>query len=292
MVYTKFKNRREIMRVIGVGDNVVDKYLYKKTMYPGGNALNFAVYAKQLGIDSAYMGVFGNDRAAEHIVETLKKLEVDISHCHHYEGENGFAAVDLVDGDRVFIGGNEGGIQKDNPLVLTQEDLEYIKTFEIAHSSIYSDMDSELHKLKELGLMVSYDFSSDYNDGLLKKNCQYIDVSLLSCGQLDEEEVENLLKQVYSYGSKLVIGTMGSKGALVYDGSAYYRQKPHFIQPVDTLGAGDSFFTKFILHYLAGKKENPEGDHALLLISSLEEGAKFAAKTCLVDGAFGYGIPF
>lgn len=280
------------MKVIGVGDNVVDKYVYKKTMYPGGNALNFSVYAKQLGIEAAYLGVFGNDRAAEHIIATLKSLNVDISNCRQYEGENGFAAVDLVDGDRVFIGGNGGGVQMDHPIILSSEDLEYIKSFDIAHSSIYSEMDSELHKLKESGILVSYDFSSDYNDELLAKNCPHIDISLLSCGQLAEKEVENLLKRANSYGSKLVLGTMGSRGSIVYDGQSFYRQEPHFVQPVDTLGAGDSFFTAFILHYLSGKKENPEIQEAILLQNSMEEGAKFAAKTCLVDGAFGFGIAF
>jgi len=280
------------MRVIGVGDNVVDKYMYKKTMYPGGNALNFSVYAKQLGIEAAYLGVFGNDRAGEHIIATLKRLDVDISHCRQHEGENGFAAVDLVDGDRVFIGGNGGGVQIDHPIVLSIEDLEYIKSFDIAHSSIYSDMDLELHKLKEFGILVSYDFSSDYTDALLKKNCKYVDISLLSCGQLADDEVENLLKRVQSYGSKLVLGTMGSRGSIVYDGQSFYRQEPHFVQPVDTLGAGDSFFTAFILHYLSGKKESPAIQEGFLLKSSMEKGAEFAAKTCLVDGAFGHGISF
>lgn len=280
------------MRVIGVGDNVVDKYLYKKTMYPGGNALNFSVYAKQLGMESAYLGVFGNDRAAEHIIATLKRLDVDVSHCRQHEGENGFAAVDLVDGDRVFIGGNEGGVQKDQPIILSNEDLEYMKTFEIAHSSIYSGMESELPKLKEAGILVSFDFSSAYNDDILERNCKHIDISLLSCGQLLDEEVEDLLKRVYSYGSKLAIGTMGSRGSLVYDGKTFFRQVPHFVQPVDTLGAGDSFFTAFILQYLLGKKENTNENDAILLKSSLEEGARFAAKTCLIDGAFGFGISF
>ncbi|MBV7504159.1 fructoselysine 6-kinase [Bacillus sp. sid0103] len=280
------------MKVIGVGDNVVDKYIYKKTMYPGGNALNFSVYAKHLGIEAAYLGVFGNDRAGEHIISTLKGLDVDISHCRQHEGENGFAAVDLVDGDRVFIGGNGGGVQIDHPLVLSLEDLEYIKSFDIAHSSIYSEMDSELHKLKEFGILVSYDFSSDYSDLLLEKNCKYIDISLLSCGQLADEVVENLLKRVHSYGSKLVLGTMGSRGSIVYDGQSFYRQEPHFVQPIDTLGAGDSFFTAFILHYLSGKKETPDIQEGVLLKNSMEEGAKFASKTCLVDGAFGHGIPY
>ncbi|PEQ89533.1 fructoselysine 6-kinase [Bacillus sp. AFS006103] len=281
------------MKVIGVGDNVVDKYVYKKTMYPGGNALNFSVYAKQLGVEAAYLGVFGNDRAAQHIIATLKSLEVDISHCRQHEGENGFAAVDLVEGDRVFIGGNGGGVQVEHPIVLGLEDVEYIKRFDIAHTSIYSEMNSELHKLKESGILVSYDFSSDYNDVLLEKNCQYIDISLLSCGKLADEEVESLLKRVYSYGSKLVLGTMGSRGSIIYDGQSFYRQEPHFVQPLDTLGAGDSFFTAFILHYLTEKKKNPDiHQNAVLLKSSMEEGAKFAAKTCLVDGAFGHGIPF
>ncbi|WP_121661925.1 fructoselysine 6-kinase [Metabacillus litoralis] len=278
------------MRVIGVGDNVVDKYVYKRTMYPGGNALNFSVYAKQLGVDAAYLGVFGDDAAANHIIKTLKSLEIDIAHCRQHKGENGYAAVDLVDGDRVFIGGNDGGIQKDHPVVLLEDDIEYIKTFEIAHSSVYSDMDAELHKIKEAGVLLSYDFSNEYTDQKLKTVCKDVDISLLSCGQLSEEEVEALLIKAHSYGSRLSIGTMGSRGSVVYDGENFYKQKPHFVKPVDTLGAGDSFFTAFILHYLKGKKEKTIISQADLIKTSLEKGAEFAAKTCLVDGAFGHGL--
>ena len=50
---------------LGFGDNVVDKYEHIKTMYPGGNCVNFAVYAKMFGAKrSAYMGYFGNDAEA------------------------------------------------------------------------------------------------------------------------------------------------------------------------------------------------------------------------------------
>ena len=38
------------MRVIGIGDNVCDKYEHQKTMYPGGQALNFSIYARMLGV--------------------------------------------------------------------------------------------------------------------------------------------------------------------------------------------------------------------------------------------------
>lgn len=44
---------------LGFGDNVVDRYEHIRTMYPGGNAVNFAVYAKKCGAArSAYYGHF------------------------------------------------------------------------------------------------------------------------------------------------------------------------------------------------------------------------------------------
>ena len=38
----------EEMKVIGIGDNVCDKCIHLKTMFPGGQALNFAAYAGML----------------------------------------------------------------------------------------------------------------------------------------------------------------------------------------------------------------------------------------------------
>ena len=60
-----------MIKVIGIGDNVCDQYYPAKIMYPGGQAMNFSVYAKMLGAQSAYLGVFGNDRVAEHIISVL-----------------------------------------------------------------------------------------------------------------------------------------------------------------------------------------------------------------------------
>lgn len=39
------------MRLIGIGDNVCDVYLHLAEMFPGGQALNVAVFAKMQGID-------------------------------------------------------------------------------------------------------------------------------------------------------------------------------------------------------------------------------------------------
>ncbi|MCF8002402.1 MAG: hypothetical protein K9K76_11175 [Halanaerobiales bacterium] len=113
------------MQVIGIGDNVVDKYININKMFPGGNALNFSVYAKKLGVDSAYIGVFGNDKAADHINKVLSKFNIDTSHCRYHKGENAYAEVSINDGERKFVGTNEGGIASRLPLVFHKDDLKY-----------------------------------------------------------------------------------------------------------------------------------------------------------------------
>ena len=59
------------MRVCGVGDNVVDRYLGLDRMYPGGNALNVAVFCRRAGVEAAYLGITGSDEAGALVRESL-----------------------------------------------------------------------------------------------------------------------------------------------------------------------------------------------------------------------------
>lgn len=297
-----------MIRVIGVGDNVVDRYLHKGIMYPGGNALNFSVYAKQSGIDAGYLGVFGNDIAGKHIASVLKKLDIGISHCRFEDGENGRSSINLINGDRVISEDNHGGVSKDFPIVLNEEDLKYIKTFDVVHTSIYSYMEKEIEKIRAIGVPVSFDFSDLWDKEYLERVCPNTDFSLLSCGDMDEEEIKQLLQSIIQMGSKIVIATMGKKGAMIYNGRKYYKKEPYNLgaKVVDTLGAGDSFLTGFLLAYIDGNKnynmatnseiiiELPQSDKMnfqdILIEYSMARGNLLAAKTCMVDGAFGYGI--
>ena len=73
------------MKVVGLGDNVVDKYEHIRVMYPGGNAMNFAVFARQLGVQAAFLGAFGDDPEGEHVAERARQEGVDISRCRRRE---------------------------------------------------------------------------------------------------------------------------------------------------------------------------------------------------------------
>ncbi len=273
------------MKVIGVGDNVVDIYADIDTMFPGGNALNFAVYAKKLGFESAYLGVFGSDRAAEHVKAVLNELEIDISYCRTYEGENGYAVVDLVEGDRKFIGGNKGGVARDYPLNLSHDDLDYISQYDLVHSSCYSFIEEELYKLGELAAPISYDFSNEISSEYLKQVCPHIDFAFLSCGHLTEAETKDKLIEANNYGVSLSLGTRGAKGALTYVDNKFYSVAAKEIEPLDTLGAGDSLITVFLLELLRSGSKNEE-----VILRALDKGVEYAAETCQLLGAFGKGL--
>ena len=288
-----------MLKVIGVGDNVCDKYVHTKIMYPGGQALNFSVYAKKLGADASYMGVFGTDRVADHVIKTLDLLEIEHGRCRRYQGENGYARVSLVDGDRVFLGSNKGGIVNRHPLDLTEEDLDYLRQFQLIHTSNNSHFDSQLKKVSALGMPVTYDFSYQWTDDrIVKAVAPYASCVFLSCGSVSAEEAKEICRELHRKGCRRVVATRGSKGAVFYDGAEYFFQKPEFVQAVDTLGAGDSFATAFLLSALEscliydGKMETDRELYRKEISRALKRGAAFAARTCLVEGAFGHGTSF
>ncbi|GKU83475.1 fructoselysine 6-kinase [Niallia sp. NCCP-28] len=277
-----------MIKVIGLGDNVVDKYEHINTMYPGGNALNFAVYAKRLGAEAAFLGAFGTDEEAGHVQKSIKEIGLDISCSKQYEGENGCARVTLQNGDRVFLGSNRCGVLRENGLNLTEKDLAYIKEFDLLHTGLYGFSEDELPRIKALGVPIGFDFSSDFTQEQVNQIAAKVDYAYFSCSHLKTDEMLNLMVKVINLGCKLVLCTMGEKGALLYDGSTFYLQEPKLVKAIDTMGAGDSFITCFMVHYLIGLKSGKLGKQTIIK-ECLEKAAEFSSQQCLVDGSFGFG---
>jgi len=279
------------LKVIGIGDNVVDDYVHIRTMFPGGNALNFSVYASMLGCESAYLGVFGNDGAAGHLQRTLAEIGVDTSHCRCADGSNGRAILSMEDGERVFISSNQGGVSKSVPMEFIFDDLDYLQTFSIMHTSAYSYLDDQLGRMQSLSPLVSYDFSDDFDAEHAVILCRYVDIGFFSCADWTEEAIIDLLGKAVSRGCTLAVATRGPHATILFDGQSWFRQIPHPVTPTDTLGAGDAFITGFLVSYVGGKGDT-SAQPALLIESSLEKAASFAAEICQVQGAFGHGLRY
>lgn len=279
------------MKVIGIGDNVVDDYVHIRTMFPGGNALNFSVYASMLGCDSAYLGVFGSDDGAAHVQKTLTDKGVDTSHCRCIDGPNGHAILTIEDGERVFISSNEGGVSKSVPMEFIFDDLDYLQTFSIVHTSAYSYMDRYLPRLQQLSPLVSYDFSDDFDSDQALSLCQYIDIGFFSCSEWTKGAIMELLEKAVNRGCTVAVATRGPHEVILFDGRSWFRQSPQVELITDTLGAGDAFITGFLISYVRGKA-NTDVPLASLIQKSLEKAASFAAEICQVHGAFGHGLRY
>ncbi len=275
--------------VLGFGDNVVDKYEHIKTMYPGGNCVNFAVYAKKLGVmRSAYMGYFGSDREGDHVISTLKKIGVEMVKCRMLSGENGCARVTIENGERIFLGSNKGGIRGRTSYILNQFDLEYIKQFDLVHSGIFSFTEKELYKIKKERVPISFDFSDEFDDNYVKSVCENLTYAFISCAGEDISQVKSKLLKMVSWGASKVVATRGTQSAIGYDGENFYVQDPiKLADVIDTMGAGDSFQTAFLVEEMCQKK-NGEND----MQKALQKAVEFAAQICMVEGAFGYGTKY
>ena len=277
-----------MIRSISIGFNTMDVYDFVKTMYPGGNQLNTAIYAKWAGADSAYLGYFSDDVRGQHLKWVLEKNKVDLTRCKVLHGQCSYAMTTLVDGNRTFHGTRKG-VNAMTPIVLDEEDLAYIKGFDLAISDCYSNLDpAEIQKINDLGVPFAYDFSEEFTEEILKEYCPHVDYCFLSCNQQGkEEQIHELLQRIHSYGPKIVVGTRGAEGQIVFDGEQFYTGKAAPATVVDTMGAGDSFTCSFSVAYTDSKKSGSER-----VREAMDFGAKFAAKICGVNGSVGDGLTY
>ena len=280
------------VRLLGIGDNVSDQYVHKNTMYPGGQALNVAVFSRMQGAQTGFLGAFGSDAPAEHIQQVLRELGVDTSRCRHYAGENGAARVTLQDGERAFLGSNKGGVLRLQPLRLKGEDLNYIGSYHVVHTSNNSYLDGELEKIKETGVLLSYDFSLQWKDeARLKRVAALTDLAFLSCSELDDRAARALMEQICSLGCGLAVATRGAQGALLYDGKEFYTQPSDYVEPVDTMGAGDAFASAILVHLTPDWRARGSVPEPETIRAAAAAAARFSAQRCLEPGAFGHGRP-
>jgi sugar/nucleoside kinase (ribokinase family) len=285
------------MKVIGFGDNIVDRFLDRKVMYPGGNCVNVAVLARRLGVESAYLGVFGSDPLGDFVRGALQDEGVDVSRCVIRKGPNGVTEIRVVDGDRIFLGWNDGGVTMSHPFVLEPEHLEYLATADLVHSSVYSASESQLPAVRTAGTLVSFDYSSEQErrtDAYLQQTAPFIDLALLSLGSQPLDAVERDLRRLVAAGASLAVGTRGAAGAMLFDGRDFLIQGAVATDAgrfADTMGCGDAFLSGLVVSLLKAGWTRRFRPSASCLREALAFAAVAAAEQCYVEGAFGYGRP-
>ena len=262
------------VRLCGLGDNLVDRYVDQGLMYPGGNAVNVAVHARRSGADAAFVGVIGTDDEGDLVQSSLLSEGVRIDRVRRAKGETAFATVFTDEaGNRSF-----GLCLKGVSLFLPDKaDLDYLAGFDIVHLCETIRMEEALPAIASR-TAVSYDFS-DRDNKYAAPLLPWVTVATFSRSESSTEEVEAQIAWAHTNGARWVVVTRGAQGAVISDGMRIHYQGPASAEVVDTLGAGDSFVARLVVRLWEGVQ----------LADAAGEAALYSAEVCGVPGGFGYG---
>ncbi|MDP4145227.1 MAG: carbohydrate kinase family protein [Bacillota bacterium] len=145
-----------------------------------------------------------------------------------------------------------------------------------------------LKKAKALGKLIATDVHviSDLKDEYNKDFMSNADILFMSDERLPCEPEEWAKKVMDTYGNEIVVIGMGSKGSLmaVKKDNFIERIPAYYTRPViNTVGAGDSFFSSFIYEY--NKYKNPyDAIKKASVFASYKIGEKTASEGFLKEG--------
>lgn len=287
--------KRAIMiRVLGLGDVVADNYLHEKMLYPGGNALNFAVYAKELGVDSDLLAHFGDDEIGRHIQNVLVRKGIGIQRCQVFKGKTTpKCSLILKDGERTFLEDDTSNRSLSGYRFIPA-DFNYVNSFHLVHLSCYSNNENQVRQFNFAKTIVSYDFSCEQefqNEEYLKNVCPHIDFALVS-SEKPVDQIKLLISRMVAHGTKYVLVTRGIQGQLFYDGQDYFHHQAKSIKAIDTCGAGDSFIAAFLIALLKQGYRKNQHLSKMMVDHALEVATNYSGNNCLRQGSFGYGLKY
>ena len=270
------------MKLLGLGDSVMDAYLFQNKCYPGGNAVNVAVLAKRAGAEQAgYLGLLADDAPGLHFADALRAEDVDLSRTRIMHGKTACNYVSLDEtGDRIFTGNNGcDTVQNMTQLLLNLSDRAYIGSFDVTHTSIHSLLDDQLPALAAR-TMLSMDFSGDgFTHVNVAKLAPLLRFAFFSAAGRSLDEVRDFAHYAAAQGVPTVVFTMGMRGAYILENGVEHIEPACETEAVDALGAGDAFIAAFLRNYV-----DTDGDIA----RSAAAASRFAAENCGHFGAFGH----
>lgn len=246
---------------------------------PGGAPANVAVAAARLGVESAFLGMVGDDPFGRFLAGVLETDGVDTRGLrYHKDARTALAFVSLAaDGDRSFSFYRNPSAD----MLMRPEDvaLDVIDNYKILHYGSITLIGepsrsatlAAVEHARANGLLISYDpnlrlalwDSPDAaREGMLL-GMQYAHVVKIS-----EEELEfltgghdlNVLWRAYPH-IRLIAVTRGAGGAAIYTSTGTHDAPAFPVSAVDTTGAGDGFVAGMLTQLLDIAHAHPDFDY-------------------------------
>jgi sugar/nucleoside kinase (ribokinase family) len=228
----------------------------------GSSSAIFAHNLSLLGNKVGFHSVIGDDALGEMCLRRLQESGTDVSSVKRMPSQQTGLTVILPRPQKRFILTYPGAMA-----VMRFEDLDLQRICSARHFHISSyflhralrPRISELFRLaKEKGLTTSLDTNDDPEnqwDLDLATELKHVDILLPNeneaCKLARSDDPATALKILADYGP-LVVMKRGERGAIARRGNEEFSAQPVRNEPVDTIGAGDSFDAGFLHKYIRG----------------------------------------
>ncbi|HHZ02595.1 MAG TPA: ribokinase [Tissierellia bacterium] len=234
-------------------------------LVPGGKGANQAVAAAKLGAETYMVGCVGNDSNGDFSIKNLQEANVKTEAIEVVENvPTGVANIVVAEKDNsiIVIAGANFEVSKE----LIDKNIELIKSADMVLLQLEIPMEVveytlEICKNNNVKVMLNPAPGMVLSSTIIE-NASYItpnehELKIIFGPSSDASEV---LKK---YPNKLIV-TLGSKGAMYYDGNQIKTVPTYDVEVVDTTGAGDTFCGGLAAALVRG--------------DSLEDAIKFANK--------------
>ena len=265
-----------MVKIVAMGDNVVDCYVSTGQMYPGGNCLNVSVFARRFGAETQYLGAIGKDAAGRAIQSALAAEGVGTDRLRVLDGSTGWCLIGHEDGDRIFLR-YDLGVYMFEPL---PADIAFLGDFDAVHVGRSSGLDGSIAEIAAAAPL-SYDFSTHHDPAHIARIAPLSFLAAASGGALRRDEASALVHDLLKAGARYALVTRGREGAFLGHAGHVFEAPASDAVVVDTLGAGDTTIARILYGLLAGEAPQAALDAAMLA----------AGQTCTYHGAVGHGVP-
>lgn len=218
----------------------------------GGKGANQVVSIARLGKEAQMIGACGTDEYGKIALTSLKQENIKTDHVFLFPDETtGIASIIVSDADNRIIvvpGANN---------LLTSKEIELVKNEMIKSEMVVIQLEipsntvhTALKICKDHNIPVVLNpapvenFKHEFID-----LATYITPNETECIRIFGENIEQSLER---YPNKLIV-TLGDKGARFYDGKEHIFIEGFDTNPVDTTGAGDTFYGSLAVALTEGK---------------------------------------
>ncbi len=255
--------------ILGIGENATDTVLrlaqfpalgtkvemLGARIMPGGQVATSLIACQRWGLRTHYVGVVGDDPAAEIHRRELRRAGVhaELVHVPRSLSQLSFIFVDTSSGERTIAW------IRDPRLTVSPSFLKrnWVTSARLLHVDGHDPATTSLAAswARASGIPVVADL--DHMNPRLQRLLPFVDYPVTSREfPLDATGEKNLLKSLpllqRKYGFRTFCATLGESGALAWDGHRFWYAPSYKVRVVDTTGAGDLFHAGFSYGLLHG----------------------------------------